>query len=42
MGPMTIERTVRGKYEWRDAGYKAMMGEGRAIWQGSRIWDPGR
>ena len=42
VGPMTVERTVRGRYEWRDAAYAAMVGEGRTIWMGSRTWDPGR
>ena len=42
VGPMTVERTVRGRYEWRDAAYGAMVGEKRTIWMGSRTWDPGR
>ena len=42
VGPMTVERTVRGRYEWRDAAYATMVGEGRTIWMGSRTWDPGR
>ena len=42
VGPMTVERTVRGRFEWRDAAYAAMVGEGRVIWMGSRTWDPGR
>ena len=42
MGAAAIERVVRGRYEWRDAVYSAMQGEGRAIWEGSRTWDPGR
>ena len=42
VGPMTVERVVRGRYEWRDAAYGEMVGEGRTIWMGSRTWDPGR
>jgi hypothetical protein len=42
VGPMTVERIVRGRYEWRDAEYRPMLSEGRAIWQGSKTWDPGR
>ena len=42
VGPLTVERVVAGRYEWRDAAYAAMVGEGRAIWEGSRVWDPGR
>ena len=42
VGPLTVERIVQGRYEWRDAAYSAMCGEGRAIWEGSRTWDPGR
>ena len=42
VGPVTVERIVRGRYEWRDAAYRPMGGERGVIWQGSRTWDPGR
>ena len=42
VGPVTVERIVRGRYEWRDAAYRPMGGERGIIWQGSRMWDPGR
>ena len=42
VGPLTVERVVGGRYEWRDAEYRAMLGAGKAVWEGSRTWDPGR
>ena len=32
IGAMTVERVVRGKYEWRDSGLQPMSGERKAIW----------
>ena len=29
VGPVTVERIVRGRYEWRDAAYARMSGERR-------------
>ena len=42
VGPLTVERVTSGRYEWRDAGYVPTHGARRGIWEGSRIWDPGR
>ena len=32
IGAMTVERVVRGRYEWRDSGLQPMNGERKAIW----------
>ena len=42
VGPLTVERVVGARYEWRDAAYVARSGASAVIWRGSRVWDPGR
>ena len=34
VGTATVERVVRGRYEWRDGGMRPMTGARRAIWKG--------
>jgi hypothetical protein len=41
VGPLTVERIVAGRYEWRDAGMREMTGKRRQLWLGTRTWDPG-
>ena len=41
VGPLTVERTVEGRYEWRGAELRAMTGKRQRLWLGARIWDPG-
>ena len=42
VGPLTVERVVGARYEWRDAAYAARSGASAVIWLGSQVWDPGR
>ena len=32
IGSTTVERVVRGRYEWRDGGLQPMTGDRRTIW----------
>ena len=42
VGPLTVERVVRGRYEWWDAGLRQRLdGARRKAWDGARTWDPG-
>ena len=41
VGALTIERTVGGRYEWRDAQLGAMSGKRQRLWAGNDTWDPG-
>ena len=41
VGAKTIDRIVRGRYEWRDAGARPVTGVKRKLWEGNRTWDPG-
>ena len=39
---LTVERVVRGRYEWWDAGLQPMFHKARRrMWEGARTWDPG-
>ena len=42
VGPLTVERVVRGRYEWWDAGLQPLFHTARRrMWEGARTWDPG-
>ena len=32
IGALTVERIVNGQYEWRDAGYAALKGTRKRLW----------
>ena len=32
IGALTVERIVNGQYEWRDAGYAALRGTRKRLW----------
>ena len=40
VGPLTVERVVGARYEWRDEAYAARSGASAVIWLGSQVWDP--
>ena len=41
IGPLTIERIVDGKYDWRDANLTSRKRKREMMWNGSDGWEPG-
>ena len=42
IGARTVDRIVRARYEWRDAGLRPAGAAKRKLWSGSQTWDPGK